>query len=508
MIREQIRLIDEDYIINLTNKGMFKRALKAMDKEEVLMLKEWEFKINDETVVFKGKLEDFYCTCPSTDYCKHVIMAYLYMMKNKEDDKEGLTLTIGDFTPINEVTSKDIRSYSTQKTINDAVINYHSMNISHSIGSLLKVHLGKKKQVNFTYPFNIDEAFRQNEEKNVIYAIKYIQNVSGVDNIKVEFKIPDMNILKEVIKYFENLIGIGLYSLKKSEIDKIEFLSIKLKLEKYNFLFKKIQNLKHTIKRYLNDDIDNKIKDIKSQIIDILQSAYILLGDANDYEKYKLFKRMEYKLEDSEISGYGLGYEVVNLKDGSKLINMIVLDKEDGEIYDITNLRKNTNQIISNISSMLLFIQNTQSGYSLSDKSFTLKNILMKKQNKMSNSSSLKLLFEDEEEINLKNYAVSVSQAIEYFIEEGQRYFILSDEIDLFYDFRFREEIQRYEIKIMGICAYFKYEGKEDDNTISYLKSLKQVDHILVKLNRKDFHIEGKIIAIWVGGEKNILREN
>jgi hypothetical protein len=372
----------------------------------------------------------------------------------------------------------------------------------------LKVHLGKKKQVNFTYPFNIDEAFRQNEEKNVIYAIKYIQNVSGVDNIKVEFKIPDMNILKEVIKYFENLIGIGLYSLKKSEIDKIEFLSIKLKLEKYNFLFKKIQNLKHTIKRYLNDDIDNKIKDIKSQIIDILQIAYILFGDANDYEKYKLFKIMEYKLEDSEISGYGLGYEVVNLKDGSKLINMIVLDKEDGEIYDITNLRKNTNQIISNISSMLLFIQNTQSGYSLSDKSFTLKNILMKKQNKMSNSSSLKLLFEDEEEINLKNYAVSVSQAIEYFIEEGQRYFILSDEIDLFYDFRFREEIQRYEIKIMGICAYFKYEGKEDDNTISYLKSLKQVDHILVKLNRKDFHIEGKIIAIWVGGEKNILREN
>jgi hypothetical protein len=508
MIREQIRLIDEDYIVNLTNKGMFKRALKSMDKEEVLMIKEWEFKISNETVVFNGKLEDFHCTCPSTDYCKHVIMAYLYMMNNQDDDKEELSLTIKDFSTINQVTSRDIRRYSSQKTINDVVIDYEFMNIGHDIGSLLKVDLGKKKTVNFTYPFNIDEVFKQNEEKNVIYAIKYIQNLSEVDNIKVEFKIPDIDVLKEVIEYFENLIGIGLYSLKKSEIEKIEFLSIKLKLGKYNFLFKKMQNLKRTIKRYLNDEIDSNTQSINSQIIDILQSAYILIGNADDYEKYKLFKRMEYKLEISEISGYGLGYEIVNLKDGSKLINMLVLDMEDREIYEITNLRKSTYQSIRNISSMPLFIQNTKSARSLSDKSFILNNILMKNENRISNSSNLKLSFEDEKEFDLTNYEVSMSQAIENFIEDNQRYFILSDEIDPFYDFRFREEVQRYEIGVMGVCTYFKYEGKDDDNTISYLKSLQQVDHMLVKLSRKDFHIEGKIIAIWTSRGKNILREN
>ncbi|MCT4686397.1 hypothetical protein [Vallitalea sp.] len=508
MIREQIRLIDEDYIVNLTNKGMFKRALKSMDREEVLMIKEWEFKISNETVIFNGKLEDFHCTCPSTDYCKHVIMAYLYMMENKKDGKEELTLTIEDYSPINEITSRDIRRYSTQKTINDVVIDYKFMTINHEVGSLLKVDLGKKKHVNFTYPFNIDEVFKQNEEKNVIYAIKYIQNLSEVDNIKVEFNIPNVNVLKEVIKYFENLIGIGLYSLKKSEIEKIEFLSIKVKLEKYNFLFKKMQNLKHTIKRYVNDDIDSNTQSINSQIIDILQSAYILIGNADDYEKYKLFKKMEYKLEISEISGYGLGYDIVNLKDGSKLMNMLVLNTEDKEIYDITNLRKNTNQKIRNISSMSLFIQNTKSACSLSDKSFTLKNIMMKNKNRISNSSNLKLSFGDEKEFNLRNYEVSMSQAIEYFIEDDQKYFILSDEIDPFYDFRFREEVQRYEIRVMGVCVYFKYEGKEDDNTISYLQSLEQVDHMLVKLSRKDFHIEGKIIAIWTSGGKNILREN
>jgi hypothetical protein len=508
MIKEQIRLIDEDYIVNLTNKGMFKRALKSMDKEEILMLKEWEFKISNETVVFNGKLEDFHCTCPSTDYCKHVIMAYLYMMDNKEVGKEELPLTMEDFAIVNEVTSKDIKRYSSQKTINDVVINYDSMNISHNVGSLLKVNLGKKKQVNFTYPFNIDEAFRQNAEKNVIYAIKYIQSLNGVDNIKVEFKMPDTKVLKEVVKYFENLIGIGLYSLKESEIDKIEFLSIKLKLEKYNFLFKKMQNVKHTIKRYLNGDIDSKIKNINSQIIDILESAYILMGDADDYEKYKLFKKMEYKLEISEISGYGLGYEIVNLKDGVKLINMLVLDNQDGEIYEITNLRKNSNQNVSNISSMSLFIQNTQSARSLNDKRFRLKNILMKKENRISNSSNLKISFADEKEFNLRDYEVSMSQAIELFLEEDQKYFILSDDIDGFYDFGFREEIQRYQINVGGVCAYFKYEGKQDDKIISYLKELEQVNHMLVKLNRKDFHIEAKIIAIWTGGEKIILREN
>jgi hypothetical protein len=510
MIIEQIKLIDEEYIVNLTNKGMYKRASKAMDREAISMIKEWEFKIGDETVVFNGKLEDFDCTCPAKDYCKHVIMAYLYMMDHREEGKgeEDAPLTIEDFAPINEVTSKEIRRYTTQKTINDVVINFDCMKISHGMGSLLKIDLGKKKHVNFTYPFNIEEAFKRNDEKDVIYAIKYIQNLKGVDNLKVEFKMPDTKVLKEVMEYLENLIGIGLYSIKKREIDRIEFLSIKLKIEKYNFLFKKTQNLKRTIKRYLDDDIDSKLEDINSHIMDILLNVYILLSDAEDSEKYKLFKRTEYKYETSELSGYGLSHEVVNLKDGSKLINMLVLDREDGEIYEITNLRRNTNQKASHILSMALFVQNTQSALSLGDKSFTLKNVVMKEENRISNSSNQKISFAEEEELDLRNYEVSMSQAIDRFIDENQRCFILSNEIDGFYDFGLREEIQRFEISVGGVFAYFKYEGKKDDKTIEYLKSLKKVDHMLVKLNRKDFHIEAKMIAVWTGGKKTILREN
>ncbi|MCT4607500.1 MAG: SWIM zinc finger family protein [Marinisporobacter sp.] len=510
MIREQIKRIDSDYIISLTNKGMYKRALKAMDKEKVSMIKEWEFKIGEERVIFNGKLEDFHCTCPGKEYCKHVIMAYLYMMNNKEEGKEAeeVPLTIEDFAPINQVTSKDIRKYSSQKTINDVVINFDFMKISHEIGSLLKIDLGKKKHVNFTYPFHMEEAFKGNDEKEVIYAIKYIQNLNGVENLKVEFKIPDRKVLKEVVEYFENLIGIGLYAIKKREIDRIEFLSIKLKLEKYNFLFKKVQNLKRTIKRYLDDHIDSKLEDINSQIIDILFNIYILLGDAEDSEKYRLFRKKEYKYETSEISGYGLGYEVVNLKDGAKLINMLVLDREDGEIYEITNLRRNTNQKASHLSSMSLFVQNTQSARSLSDKSFILKNVVMKDQNRISNSSNLKLSLVDEEELDLRDYQVPIYQAIDRYIDEGQRCFILSKKMDFFYDFKFREEIQRFEISVREFCAYFKYEGKEDDKMIAYLKSLKQVDYMLVKLSRKDFHIEAKMIAVWVDDKKIILREN
>lgn len=510
MIREQIKLIDEDYIINLTNKGMYKRASKGMEKEGVSMEDQWVFKIGDETVSFGEKLEDFDCTCPATDYCKHVIMAYLHMMQNREDgeDEEETSLSMEDFAAINALTCKDIRKYTTQKTINDVVVSFDRMRISHEIGSLLKIDLGKKKHVNFTYPFDLEEAFKRNDEKDAIYAIKYIQNLAGQDNLKVEFKIPESQALEEVASYFENLIGIGLYSIKKSEIDRIEFLSIRIKLAKYNFLFKKMQNLKRTVKKYLTNDIDNRLEDINRQIGDILLNIYILLGNAQDEEKYRLFRRTEYKSEISELAGYGLGHEVVNLKDGSKLINMLVLDREDGEIYEITNLRRNSDDTRMYISSMSLFIQNVHSAHSLGGKGFKLKNVTMKEGNRMSNSSDLKLSFDNEDEIDLKDYELSMSQAIDRFIDEDQRVFILSDEIDAFYDFGFREEIQRFEISVREVCAYFKYEGKEDDKTIEYLKSLKQIDHMLVKLNRKDFHIEAKIIAVWADGKKMILREN
>lgn len=506
MIEEQISLIDEDYIVNLSNKGMYKRALKAMDKEDISLLSQWVFKVADETVEFSGKLEKFNCTCPATSYCKHVIMSYIYMMNNLQKDMEKVSLSLDDFDSINGLTNKDIRSFSNQKSINDVLLDYKFENISHEIESLLKIYLGNGTQVNFTYPFDIEEAFRVNGEKEVIMAIKYIQSLKGVENIKVEFKIANKEILEEVVDYLENLLGIGLYTIKESEIDKLEFLCIKLRLEKYNFLFKKIKYLIDSVKKYISGDIDSGIEFVKRQIIDILFDIYTLLGNGEDYEKYRLFRRSSYKSEISEINGYGISYEIVNLKNKEKLINMILIDNDNGELYEISNLRKNI--IHKNISSMPLFFQNSISADSLLDKSFKIKNVSLKEKNRISNSTKIGIDFLESHSINMEDYVVSISNAIENFLEGDQRCFILSDKIDGFNNFRFREEVQRFEIWAGAVATYFKYEEEADKETICRLKHLNKIDYMLVKLNKIDFHIDVKIVALWSNGEKIILRES
>ncbi|MCT4632814.1 MAG: hypothetical protein N4A76_08760 [Firmicutes bacterium] len=506
MIKEQISLIDEDYIVNLTNKGMYKRALKSMDKEDISLIRNWIFQIGDETVEFNDKLEDFKCTCPASSYCKHVVMAYMFMMNNLQSDMEKVALSLDDFAAIKDLTNKDLRKFVNKTMINNVLVDFKFDNMSYEIGSLLKVNFTNGKQVNFVYPFSIEEAFKNSGEKEVIMAIKYIQSLNGVDKLKVDFKITNRSVLEEVREYFENLILIGLYTINENEIDKLEYISIKLRFEKFKFLFRKTNYLRDRVKRYIKGDIDSGLETVKRQIIDILFDIYILLGNAGDHEKYSLIRKNKYKSEISEMNVYGLSYEIVKLNDGGKLINMIVIDMESGEIFEISNLRKNI--MDKSISHLPLFFQNTLSGLSLIDKSFKIKNINLKEENKISNSTKLGLDLIESENFDLENYAVSITDGIESFIDGEQRLFILSDRIDSFNNLRFREEIQRFEISVGNLITHFKYEDKRDKEIIDRLNLLKKVDYMLIKLSKVDFHIDAKIITIWSGGEKVILRES
>ncbi|MGL4773493.1 MAG: hypothetical protein ACRC2K_08030 [Clostridium sp.] len=76
----------EEFAISLCNKGIYKRSLKEMENQEFkvdwdeeriyVSSEEFSVELNEEPKSFK-------CTCPSRSICKHVLMAYLYLSKNK-----------------------------------------------------------------------------------------------------------------------------------------------------------------------------------------------------------------------------------------------------------------------------------------------------------------------------------------------------------------------------------------------------------------------------------------
>ena len=84
--------IDETYLIAMSNKGTYKRAVKdlavatniKMDVEEGAA----QVHLDDETTVtFTGDIRSYSCTCEARSICKHVIMALLEAKKMYEGEE-------------------------------------------------------------------------------------------------------------------------------------------------------------------------------------------------------------------------------------------------------------------------------------------------------------------------------------------------------------------------------------------------------------------------------------
>jgi len=80
-LKEQLKVIDDAYLIGIANKGLVNRAHKELANTEITTtLSETllEAVFSDGTAVkVHDTLTKFECTCPSRTICKHVLMAFL-----------------------------------------------------------------------------------------------------------------------------------------------------------------------------------------------------------------------------------------------------------------------------------------------------------------------------------------------------------------------------------------------------------------------------------------------
>lgn len=91
-IREQIRQADEDYLTGISNKGIVKRAGKDLEKETPTVSwngEEAQVALKEETCVIRVPLGDSTCSCPSTNICRHVVTAILWLRGELKKEAEA-----------------------------------------------------------------------------------------------------------------------------------------------------------------------------------------------------------------------------------------------------------------------------------------------------------------------------------------------------------------------------------------------------------------------------------
>jgi hypothetical protein len=480
MINKQINSLNEEYIIDLTNKGMYKRALKSLEKNQIIKINENHYKTESYNIKFKNNIFDFTCDCEAVGYCKHVIMIYIYLMNNKESQK----ITLKDYEQINEIDNSKLKKYTNQDKINETIINYDQTKITHQIEENLKINIKEKTYI-IDYPFDIEMLIKKYEIQEIIIIIKYIQTLNNLQKIKIEYKPKNINTLKNSIKLLHTLLEKGLYNLNTIDINEINYMSIELKMKNYNIYYKKLQYLKTKINDYLNSKINSNLININENIINILKELYILTSDADDYYKYKIINKT-IKNQINEINAYILNYHIIKLINNNILINLLLLNTKDKKIYTLSNIRKNT----KNIQNKPLFINDEYTAEYLKNKQIKLKNCIIKNQTQISNSNKMEIQI-IENKINIDQYTETIEQSKKQYIKQNIQYHIIKNPQNKM--FKFNEIKQRIELQIEETTIYYNY-SEEQKNIMEKMLKTKNIDKILVKFQNNERKIEAEVI--------------
>ncbi len=86
---ETILSVDQDYLIGMSNKGIYKRSCKDLENVTIQAEITDEFadvKIDDVNCSIVLPLAQSKCSCPSSSVCKHIIMSILYLQDKYKDE--------------------------------------------------------------------------------------------------------------------------------------------------------------------------------------------------------------------------------------------------------------------------------------------------------------------------------------------------------------------------------------------------------------------------------------
>ncbi|MBJ8030044.1 SWIM zinc finger family protein [Bacillus cereus group sp. N21] len=240
--------IDETYLIAMSNKGTYKRAMKdlavvsnvKMDVEEGAA----QIHLDDGiTVTFTGDIRSYSCSCEARSICKHVIMALLEAKKMYEGE-ENIKV---DFSALLNV---NVRNIVSEKMWAEMMFRetFQQKFVLEEEGALIATFPEENITVRFLTAESVADAICTCKAEGICRhkaeAVYWYQKEKGISHETKQMHpliiAPDkLSIFKEMI---EQIVHFGLTRLTENTIYEIEQLSVKarsLKLAKLENLFRK-----------------------------------------------------------------------------------------------------------------------------------------------------------------------------------------------------------------------------------------------------------------------------
>ena len=279
--------INENFLLTLTNKGIYNRSVKDIDNiinnsPEKIHIEEAEDKIKVtidtgekiEVILNDEDIKSSKCSCPSKDICKHIIMSLLYIehlnTENKENesnkdisDNNAETEEIKEenniFDEVKNISYDEIKKSSTKRNFEYALDRFND-DIEADIEekAMLEINIPEENVIiYFPKKDSIKKAVCSCKDSylcahKIIAILKYKQMYNSLEEIKEEDKEIDENILKFSKDYIENIFEKGLYSCSEKDFDIAEQLSIKLQVKNMPELAKMFRSIAESIDSMIN----------------------------------------------------------------------------------------------------------------------------------------------------------------------------------------------------------------------------------------------------------------
>ena len=370
-IKTFLPMVTEEFIISISNKGIYKRSLKDLEKvrDSISLTVVAEgvigVKVDDCDVELNINIQNSTCSCPSTTMCKHRIMGLLYLKEyyennfeaKSEDSVESEVENVEnneEYKELKELTSEKLLEMLGKKQYN-SLINSISIRDEADLqyGDMLTVILPTQNiKVYFPKERSIENSICSCKEKKFCehraYAlVSYMMRegkISEKDLESVTIKIGEREreFFKIVQNCLESILDRGISGLIGSEIDRLEKFYIQAYGMKFFAVAAELKSLATEIGYYMNKNISFSHKRMLHTICTLYNRLNSLqVAEKREIKNILIGEKQEDKFNLSKITIFGLGASAFLTKRGEDLITSYFYCEDIKKIISMSTLRPN-----------------------------------------------------------------------------------------------------------------------------------------------------------------------
>lgn len=375
-IKSFLPFINEEFIVSISNKGIYKRSVKDLEKarENIsLAVKDTgliEVKIEDAVVELNVNIQNSKCTCPSSSICKHIVMALLYLKEFydnnqdgaeeiKEEAKEEIDETVF-YEELKKLTGEKVLELVGKKNYNSLINSIFIRNEAvFEYGDMLTVSIASQSvKVYFPKENSIENAMCSCKEKGICshkaYAlISYLIKKGKIteedtEYDKIEIGEKEREIIQNLHLFISSIFDRGISGLTGNEISQAEKFYIQTYGIKLFAAADELKNLSSELGFYFSKNISFSNKRLMHILCSVYNRISALLVTEDNRKKLMLAgQRQEEKFNLDNIELMGLGASGGLTKRNDLLVTAYFYCKDIKTILSMSTLRpyENSSQL-------------------------------------------------------------------------------------------------------------------------------------------------------------------